>query len=225
MERITLVEIAQERIKEMIVNECQNENGYLPSEGEIAKTFNMSRATIREAVRSMEVRGFLQRIHGKGIKVIDNSEQVLTRSIEDMLLVSDGLFDDLLEMRQMVEPKAAALAAKRATAENIEKLYDYIKIMEESEMMNDSYYDADLAFHMELASASGNQIISSLIFAYTNALRALIVTSNKKELSSEAKFHYHRNILMAVEKRDPKMAQDAMECHLVATAINKMQNK
>ena len=99
---MSLVEKTQQQIVEMIKNHEYDEYNYLPSEGELTKRFGVSRVTVREAVKSLEIRGFLKRIHGKGIYVLDNSVNAMARSISDMIIQRDCTTGDILEVRQIV---------------------------------------------------------------------------------------------------------------------------
>ena len=93
-----LIDKAQEEIKKMILDKRYDSSGYLPSEGELCELLGMSRSTIREAVRSLEIRGFLQRVHGKGIRVADKGTQVMSRSLVDMIQQQQIDLDDILEV-------------------------------------------------------------------------------------------------------------------------------
>lgn len=177
MPKVKLVDVASEEILKMIENHEYDERGYLPSEGELTIRFDMSRATVREAVRSVEMRGFVQRIHGKGVKVLDNSLQVVTRSLTDMMTKDGDTLKELLEMRTMLEPEGAALAARNRTERDIEILEEHVKMMNKSEIMDSAYHEADLGFHIQLAKATGNKILASFIEAYTGVLRELIIES------------------------------------------------
>ncbi len=225
MARINLVDMAQESIREMIANKAYDENGFLPSEGDMAKQMDVSRATIREAVRSMEMRGFVKRIHGRGVKVLDDSVGVITRSLEDLLGKNENAQDDLLEVRMMLEPNGAALAAKRRTDEDIALLKNNISAMEACVSMNTTYHNADLAFHLELAKITNNQIYISYMSANISVLNEQIATSLKSDCSFEQTHHYHRNIFEAVKNGDEKAAYDAMMVHLKATERNRNRQK
>lgn len=213
--------MAQEFIREMIADKAYDENGFLPSEGDMAKQMDVSRATIREAVRSMEMRGFVKRIHGRGVQVLDDSVGVITRSLEDMMGKNAHVQDDLMEVRLMLEPNGAALAAKRRSDADIALLEKNIAIMEQSATMDEAYHIADLAFHLDLAKATGNQIYISYMTANISVLQEIIITSTKSDCSFEQKHHYHRNILEAVKTGDEKSAYAEMLVHLQATQRNR----
>lgn len=112
---LNLVEQATQEIKNMIIAGRYDEEGYLPSEGEMSALFGVSRATVREAVRSMEVRGFVQRIHGKGVKVVDNGVNSLAQSLSDLMVMGGCSLKDIIEVRHIIETSAAKRAAFRAT--------------------------------------------------------------------------------------------------------------
>lgn len=221
MIRQKLVDVAADAIIEMIKSNEYDQNGYLPSEGDMAVKLDVSRSTIREAVRSLEVRGFVERRHGKGVLVIDNGVEVMTRTLEDMLTKEEDVLDDLLEIRMVLEPICAQLAAKCATAENLEELERHILVMERADVSDQEYYNADLGFHIGIAKASGNRIHLSIITAYTPILRQMIVETAPSHSRLEQEFHYHRNILKAIEEGDATQAHDQMKEHLRATNQNR----
>ncbi|MFI3237713.1 MAG: FadR/GntR family transcriptional regulator [Lachnospiraceae bacterium] len=224
MQRVKLSDLAAEKIKEMIDNKAYDANGYLPSEGDLALKLEVSRATIREAVKSLEVRGLVRRIHGKGVQIADDTAEVLMRSLGDMISQDDGFMDELLEVRVMVEPKGAEFAAERRTDEDLAKLKKSLDIMETSKVMDVDYYEADLEFHLNLAIASKNRIQASLIQAYTSFLKDLIIASSQAETPLEKEFHYHRHIYDAVERQEPEAAFIAMQEHLEAAKRNKFDS-
>ena len=223
MKKMTLVDMVQENIKQMIDSNQYDENGFLPCEGELADKFSVSRATVREAVRSMSARGYIKVIHGKGIMVSDDSVKVVTQSIGDMISKETKVLDDLLEMRIIVEPSGARMAAQRRTDEDLKILENLIEIMEQATAMEEEYYKADLNFHVELARISGNRILQSFITAYTSILRDLIIESSNDVVPIEQRFHFHRNIYEAIRKQAGEGAETAMRKHLQATSDNRAE--
>ena len=109
-----LVDEVQEQIKKMIMDGQYVEDEYLPSEGDLAKKFNVSHATVRESIRSLEVRGFVERQHGKGILVTKQNGAVMTQSLRDMVEMNQISIKDILEVRCALETAAAELAAEGA---------------------------------------------------------------------------------------------------------------
>lgn len=221
---MTRVDDSVNKIKSMIFNKEYDENGFLPSEGELTEILSVSRATVREAVRTLEVRGFLQRIHGKGIKVVDKGVKVMTQSMHDLFEKEDLTLDDVLEVRWIIETKAAVLAVQRATEEEIEELLKSIEIMEKCDGIDSLYIQCDFEFHQKLVACSKNNMLISITCAYSELLIELIEVSSKTEVNLENQYHYHRNIYNALKKRDEKEIQRYMKEHLAATMANKMSN-
>jgi GntR family transcriptional repressor for pyruvate dehydrogenase complex len=217
---MNLVDQAQHKIHALILNKEFDESGYLPSEGELCKRFGMSRATVREAVRSMEVRGFLKKVHGKGIMVVDNSVKVMSRSINDMMSLSDFTINELLEVRKIIEIHTASLAAERATENDFTALRKSLEVMESASVMDDEYHNSDFEFHMILVQAASNQLLTAIVRAYTPLLMQLIRASSQTDYIIEQTYHYHRNIYECIIKGDAQGAAECMRIHLNATSEN-----
>ncbi|MDY0287883.1 MAG: FadR/GntR family transcriptional regulator [Sphaerochaeta sp.] len=221
---MTLVDITQEKIKQLILDKTYDDHGFLPSEGELCRMLDVSRATMRESVRAMEVRGFVKRIQGKGIRIVNESVKVLTQSMMDMVSVDEISNDDLLEVRRIVEVPAASIAAKRAKADDIARLQKYVRIMEDSSVIDDDYQHADFNFHVHLVKATGNKLLISLSAAYNAFTKQIIKSSLDSGSDLEKDVHYHRGILEAIVSRDSKLAGELMEVHLKATERNVKKN-
>lgn len=217
---MTLVERTQRQIEQMILNKEYDANNYLPSEGELCKKFSVSRVTVRDAVRSLETRGFLKRIHGKGLLVLDNSVHVLSRSITDMITQGDCNTGDLMEVRAIVEEACASLAAQRATQEDLEVMDQACRSMEDAPVMDDAYFSNDLQFHLQLARASHNPLLAAIVNAYTPLLRSSIIQASQVDYCIEARHHYHRRVYDCILARNPKRAAHTMRVHLRATQEN-----
>lgn len=220
MSRETLVEKTQTKIKDLIINKEYDGNNYLPNEGELCRKFGVSRVTVREAVRSMEVRGFLRRVHGKGILVVDNRVEVMTRFMDDMLSMNFSDMLQLVEMRTVIEIETVRMAALRAKRVDLDEIERFLGIMENSENMDDGYYAADLDFHIALGKASQNNFLYTIIHAYTPLLKSVIIASSQLNYSIERKYHFHRNIYDSVASGDAEGAMEKMRVHLKATESN-----
>ena len=220
---MTLAESTSKQIEQMIMNKEFDSNNYLPSEGELSKKFGVSRVTVREAVKSLETRGYLQRIHGKGLLVLDNSIQALTRSISDVINMGDCSNDEIMETRAIIEEACARYAALRATEEDLQILDDACQGMEKSSIMDDGYHSFDLQFHLQLVRSSKNRLLIALVEAYTPLLKKHIISASQKDYCIEATYHYHRNIYNAILARDSDLAAENMRIHLNATEQNQLE--
>lgn len=217
---MTRVDASVSAIKKMILDNKYDEAGYLPSEGELTEILEVSRATIREAVRTLEVRGFVKRIHGKGIKVSDNGVKVMTRSMRDMFDREELSLEEVLEVRSIIETKAVEMAARHITDEEIQELLDIVECMEATDIIDDEYQRNDHRFHTKLAECSRNKMLGAIVDAYSTLLDALIKQSNAQKFNIEKEYHYHRNIFEAVCNRNEELAKASMEEHLEATIKN-----
>lgn len=216
-----LVDKTQEQIKQMILDKAYDENGFLPSEGELCEQLEVSRSTVREAVRSLEIRGFVRRMHGKGVQVNNAGFKVFTQSMIDMLDQDNVDLDDMLQVRRIVEVEVAGIAAGHATPQMLEELLTQIEIMENEHSNTQPYINADLKFHRTLVKAAGNSMLTAIMDAYSFFLRDLIEASCQQEESIEKRFGYHRNVYAAVVDGDCERARDTMRIHLQATEENK----
>lgn len=217
---MTRVDESVIKIKEMILNKEYDSDGYLPCEGDLCEKFEVSRATIREAIRTLEVRGFLRRIHGKGIQVTDNGINVMTRSMQDMFDRETLTYDEVLEVRWIMETKAAEMSANHVTEEDLKELLELVEQMEASNQIDDEYLECDLLFHKKLAECSRNRMLEAIVHAYSPCLDDIIQASSRTKTNLEKTYHYHRNIYEAVKEKDAQRAKEYMEAHLKAAHEN-----
>jgi GntR family transcriptional repressor for pyruvate dehydrogenase complex len=121
---------------------------------------------------------------------------------------------DLAEVRSILEPEIAALAAERASEADRATLREAVAVMDRSLKDADAYIEADLDFHLALAEAAANPLILSLIDSIVGLLREQRLRIFRVEGGPERGQVHHKQILEAMEKRDAKMARAAMKAHL-----------
>ena len=219
---MTLVEMATQEIRDMIVHKQYDNERYLPPEGELCEMLGVSRATIREAVRSLEVRGLVQRIHGKGIKVVDNAAGTLTQTLSDLLSIGDCTVLNLIEVRNVIERAAARVAAARADVRELAEMDEAVRTLENAAEMDEAYIQADLRFHLAMVKATQNPVLNAIVQAYTPLLTDTIRAASQGSEVIERRYHYHRNILAGIASRNPAEAEAAIIRHLEATECNAM---
>jgi len=188
----------------------------LPPERELALSFGASRTAVREALKTLAQMGLVASHQGRGAVVTDNTSAAMRSSLGLMLRVNHLRSPNaLVELREIIEPEIAALAAERATESQIAALSDAVDTMERSLQLADAYIDADNAFHRTLALATRNPLIISLVDSIVALLaeqRTLIFSVPGGPERGQV---FHRTVLEAVERRDVERARSAMRAHLM----------
>ncbi|MGF6874105.1 FadR/GntR family transcriptional regulator [Paraburkholderia sp. MM5477-R1] len=187
----------------------------LPAEPVLAEQMQVSRITIRETMKSLSAKGMLQVRRRYGTIVLPRSQWQLFDP--DVITwraragaVDAGLIQDLMELRLIIEPNAAKLAARRATEEDRVAVRRAFKAMERAVAGHGEYVPADLAFHGAILSACHNQFVQQM----QNALSAILRTSF--ELSSEIaggparSLPMHEALCVAIERGDEAAAEAAV---------------
>lgn len=215
-----LVQLAVKEIENWIRSEKYSDGELLPSEGDISDILEVSRATARDAIRILEVRGFVERIHGVGVRVNNRSSEVAISFLADMIDRNGITFDELLEMRMLIEPKAAALAAVNATEEDLQVMEACVITMESETKRSETYQQSDYDFHEAIAKASGNRLLATIVSSYSPLLFKQIHEANEKNLSSESAKHFHRSIYESIKAGDVDGASRDIIIHLEDSAKN-----
>lgn len=213
MKNTSLVETLSDEIVGYIINNDLKPGDRLPNEYGLSEIFGAGRSTIREAIKSLTSRNILEVRRGAGTFV---SPQ--TGVADDPLgftFVKDKLrlARDLLEIRFLLEPRIAALAAANATKTQAATLD---RLCEETEALIRAGVDhggKDTAFHTQLALCSENLVVPNLIPIINSSIGVFIELTNHALL--EETILDHREITNAVRNHEPIKAQDAMYLHLV----------
>ena len=161
--RSKLFERIVEQIQGRIVRGELRAGDRLPPERELALAFGASRTAVREALKTLAQMGLVDMRPGRGTIITDNTFDAMRSSLGLMLRVGQHSPDALVELRQIIEPEIAALAAERATETHIAALREAVEMMERSLRRADTYIEADNRFHRTLALASRNPLIVSLV--------------------------------------------------------------
>jgi GntR family transcriptional repressor for pyruvate dehydrogenase complex len=190
---------------------------YLPSEQALAEQFEVSRTTMRDAISSLVEKGFLERHHGKGVYVIDKSDSVVSDSLRIFMLRGNYSVSEFMETRSIIESQIANLAAIRAKDDQIEKMRQFVDLMNDSNNTIEKYIEYDLEFHMVLAESSQNHLLIAVFAAMKPLLEQMInqVVISGGQVEQKSKFHF--NILEAIVEHNPVAAQSRMQMHLKAS--------
>ncbi|GHF85503.1 FadR family transcriptional regulator [Amycolatopsis bartoniae] len=203
----------------------------LPNEGELAAQLDVSRGGVREAVKALAAKGMVEARPRLGTRVLPRDQwNLMDREVINWHgeLAKSDFLADLLELRLMVEPGAAQLAAQRATTEQVAVLQDAYQRMESHAPGlpegADAFVDADLTFHLTLLRASGNQLIEQLGRLLETGLYHGLEASSHAPGGVAATLPLHQAVLVAVRGRRPVAAGRAMRKLLETTteAVRRM---
>lgn len=189
----------------------------LPPERELAERFSVSRASVREALRGLEVAGIAETRHGGGTYVRDLADFGIDSPLALLLAASDDNVGDLWEMRMLVEPAVAARAAARRSETDIQRLEDILAKQRrayEADESHDFVIRLDRELHTAIASASGNVVAVRIIQLINQLLyqdRSHFVTSRQRR---KLALDRHGEIVDAIRRDDPRGAANAMRVHL-----------
>jgi GntR family transcriptional repressor for pyruvate dehydrogenase complex len=192
------------------------EGDRLPSEREMAEQFNVSRSSVREAIRSLELQGLVISRPGAGTFINTESLDSVMALLAATLSTDVARLRDVFEMRHLLEPSIAALAAQRATPEEVGRMREALEEQVRQIARGQTGVEADTAFHFALASATHNSALIKVVSAVEDILQRSRGQFLQETGRSQRSLASHRQILQMVEAGDAAGAQRAMEHHLTA---------
>ncbi len=191
----------------------------LPPERELAAHFNVARSSLRQALKVLEIMGIITQKVGDGSYFSTDTSAILSVPMEFLFLLDDTSVEELTELRLLMEPGLARLAAQRASSDDIALLGQSIRDLESSSNDTLKLVSSDLLFHRAIFQASKNGLASTLFQTIHRAIaKMILVTSQLVDL--EHTLAFHKPIMRAIEQRDGEEAARLMTEHLTdATAL------
>ena len=210
-----LYEQIVKQIEDSILKGALKSGDQLPAERELAQQFGVSRTAVREAVKALREKGLVEAYSGRGTFVTNGTSQAMRQSLDFMMRIGqqDGLAH-LAEVREILEPEIAALAATRIQEQHLATMREAVSIMDQALRDPDAYIEADLDFHLSLAEAAENPLILSLIDSIVGLLREQRLRIFYVDGGPERGQSHHKRILQAIEQRDADKSRQAMRAHL-----------
>jgi len=200
-------------LKTMISDGTLSPGIKLPSERELSQKFGVSRPSLRQALKVLEIMGVLSQRVGDGTYLSTNASAILSEPMEFLVLLDGISHLELFEARMIVEPELAARAAARATAEDISILQRLIAEMETRINERGRQVELDIAFHDEIFRTAGNrvcrQMFSVIHRGILTSISRLSQRARLEEVVSE-----HKAICNAISRRNPDQARANMTEHL-----------
>jgi GntR family transcriptional regulator, transcriptional repressor for pyruvate dehydrogenase complex len=209
-----------EQISQLLENGSLKPGDKLLSERELAEKLRVSRASVREALRALEMMGFVEIRSGGGTFIKETSAEGIIQPLAMFISIEKGAFFEIYEIRKIFETAAAHLAAERATPMDLAKIEDDLERMKAVMAEDDSEKgeDMDTAFHYSIAEATQNVWLLRLLNTISDSIhktvsvarRQLYMTPGHPQILMEQ----HTKIYEAIRDKNPNLAEKAMLEHL-----------
>lgn len=186
----------------------------LPNEIELSEELNISRTTLREAIRILVTNGMLEIKRGKGTYV---KEDIDVDNIESLSFLTEAKINakDLYEIRLIFEPEAAYYATIRANETELKRIIDYGKQIEEKIKLGEDRTAIEHMFHNAIIKATRNEFMEKLMPVIYQGIDKGVILSKEKELAIKDTINDHRLIMDFMKNRNPEGARSAMKIHIL----------
>ena len=214
IERRRLYQDIVRQIQEFIRDGSLKPGDRLPSERELAERLQVSRSSLREAVRTLELQGLVVSRPGAGTFVSTDSVDTLVSMIASSLAGSRDFLNDIFEVRHVLEPQIAALAAERATREDIQHMVEALEDQERQIAEGETGVEGDTAFHFAIAQATQNWALVRVVSTISDILSQSRDQSLQTPGRPPRSLASHRHILDMIQSEDIEGARGAMQYHI-----------
>ncbi len=203
------------KIKEMIVSGELGPGSRLPPENVLSERLGLSRNSLREAVKALEVIRVLDVRRGDGTYVTSLKPELLLEAMSFVVdLQSNETILDILEVRRILESHAAAMAARRITEEDIAQLEALIERITDAATVEE-LVEHDLQFHQAIAHAGGNEYLANLLHSMSShTVRVRVWRGITEGGSIDRTINEHRQILDALRGGSADLASALMTTHV-----------
>lgn len=212
-------EQVEEHIRLMILSGELKGREMLPPEAELARQFNVSRTTLREALRSLSTKGLISKIPGaRGgnfVQSVDHNSlgSVVVDSLHNLLELGSIEHMEVAEVRQYLEVPAARLAATHRTDDELAQLRDIVRQQKTATVDDPEVPKLDEKFHSLIAQASGNRVLSALVAALHHETEPVHYLDLSPEVGRTT-VRQHKVIVEAIAAKDSDAAEAAIVEHL-----------
>jgi GntR family transcriptional repressor for pyruvate dehydrogenase complex len=214
IKRTRLPEEIANQLRKLIVDGTFKPKQPLPSERALAEHLGVSRSSVRDGIRRLEVVGLLETRHGQGTFLQELSVDHVVTPLASVLTFHRARHDDLMDVRRMFEPAVARAAASRATEEEFDEIERILTEQRRKARAGEATLIEDAAFHAALARATHNPVVVRMM----EILNDLLVESDTRTLQSRGRqfrsLRGHHAVIEALRRRDADGAALAMRDHI-----------
>jgi GntR family transcriptional regulator, transcriptional repressor for pyruvate dehydrogenase complex len=216
IDRAGITELVVQRIKELLEQGELRAGSRLPPERELADMLNISRPSLRTALKALSVMGIIRAKPGAGTYIAESLPEVFTEPMRFMTLIHNTSDEELFEARLIIEAGLAELAAERATSSDLRALSDELEAMRLTVEDPEQFLLHDVRFHQAIARAAGNKVMSGVMDTVAHLLYRLRRETIAEANDFQEAIEWHQKLYDAMKKRDAKRAKEAMTGHLRA---------
>src|SRR5271163_4579025 len=186
----------------------------IPPERELCTQLGVGRASLREALKALEIMGMIETRLGDGTYVCNRSEFFSRPLLWAIASSSEADARELIEARTVIEVELAGLAAEHASADDLKQIAEHLERMEKTKKNPEEFVQADVDFHIAIGRAASNSILMNALHLIRNLLREWILTAVGARGVAEKACAQHRRVLSAIKSRDRAGARKEMRKHL-----------
>jgi len=216
-QKIPKVHMTQEVMSQVLEAIRQGEvsrGDCLPSEKSLMDSFGVGRSTVREALGALEALGIVRAERGRGYVVVDlGPEDALNEEVLSLVLMTDK-FQQIHEVRMVLETGVAAIAATRVSDDGIRELEAVLGDANKALADHEAFLDLTWQFHRKLAELSENQVMVKLIGIINQMIRRSEAKLYSPFVDPQSELDLHKKLLKAVATQDPERAREAMVEHI-----------
>jgi GntR family transcriptional regulator, transcriptional repressor for pyruvate dehydrogenase complex len=195
-----------------------SEGEKIPAERELSQTLGVGRASLREALKALEIMGMIETRLGDGTYVCKRTEFFSRPLLWAIASSSEADARELVEARTLIEVELAGLAAERSTSENLRQISEQLRNMERAKKNSREFVQADVDFHLAIGQAASSRILMNALQLIRNLLQQWILSAVVVKGVPEKACAQHKRVLQAIENRDGIAAREEMRSHLLDMA-------
>jgi GntR family transcriptional repressor for pyruvate dehydrogenase complex len=217
--RTTLTADISRKLVAHLIRGDWEEGERIPPERELCVQLGVGRASLREALKALEIMGMIEIRLGDGTYVCARSEFLSRPLLWAITGSAQTDSQELVEARKLIEVEMAGLAAERATPDDLTTVTGYLEAMEASVESQKSFQESDVKFHLAIGRAAHNRILLNALQLIRNLMQQWIGSVLSIPGSGAAALEQHKRILAAIQNKDKTGARLAMQEHLEAMAV------
>lgn len=212
--RTTLTADICRKMVAQLIRGTWSEGEKIPAERELCQKLGVGRASLREALKALEIMGMIETRLGDGTYVCKRSEFFSRPLLWAIASSSEADARELIEARMLIEVELAGLAAEHANAENLNELTAQLDRMIKAKRSPSEFVQADVNFHLAIGKAAANSILMNALHLIRNLLQQWMVSAVQVAGVADKACAQHKRILLAIRNHDGTAARLEMRKHL-----------